>query len=168
MHIGPQTRLLLVGQAPSAAVHRSGLPFDSQSGDRLREWLGIDRDEFYGNPRLGFMPMGFCYTGRGKRGGDNPPAKICAATWHPRLSPFLPRVELTLLVGHYAQAHYLGPRRKASLTDTVWEWREYLPDFLPLPHPSWRNTGWLARHPWFGQEVLPELRRRVKRLSASD
>ena len=164
LSVGPRTRLLLVGQAPSSSVHRSGLPFDSRSGDRLRGWLGIDLGEFHGNDRLGFLPMGFCYTGRGASGGDNPPAKICAATWHPRLRPLLPNVEMTLLVGQYAIAHYLGSRRKASLTETVRAWRDYLPDFLPLPHPSWRNTGWLAHHGWFAEEVLPELRRQVKRL----
>ncbi len=161
LSVSPLTRLLLVGQAPSSSVHRSGLPFDSRSGDRLRDWMGIGPDQFYGNPHLGFLPMGFCYTGRSKSGGDNPPAKLCAATWHSRLRTLLPQVELTLLVGQYAVAHYLGPRRKATLTETVRAWRDYLPAFLPLPHPSWRNTGWLAHHSWFAQEVLPELRRRV-------
>jgi uracil-DNA glycosylase len=164
LQVAPETRLLLVGQAPSSSVHRSGLAFDSRSGDRLRDWLGIGPDEFHGNRRLGFMPMGFCYTGRSAGGGDNPPSRICAPTWHTRLRSFLPNVEMTLLVGRYAMAHYLGPRRKASLTETVRAWRDYLPAFLPLPHPSWRNTGWLARHSWFAREVLPELRRRVKRL----
>ena len=161
LRVSPRTRLLLVGQAPSSSVHVSGLPFDSRSGDRLRDWLGIGLDEFHGNDRLGFMPMGFCYTGRSASGGDNPPAKICAPTWHPRLRSLLPQVETTLLVGQYAVAHYLGPRRKASLTETVLAWRDYLPDFFPLPHPSWRNTGWLKGNPWFEEEVLPELRRRV-------
>ena len=164
--VSPRTRLLLVGQAPSSSVHVSGLPFDSRSGERLRDWLGIDLAEFHGNERLGFVPMGFCYTGRGAGGGDNPPSRICAPTWHPRLRSLLPDVELTLLIGHHAVAHYLGPRRKPSLTETVRAWRDYLPDFLPLPHPSWRNTGWLAHHAWFAEEVLPELRRQVKRLLA--
>jgi uracil-DNA glycosylase len=164
VRVAPQTRLLLVGQAPSTTVHASGLPFDGRSGDRLRDWLGIGRDQFYGNARLGFMPVGFCYTGRNERGGDNPPARICAPTWHPRLRPLLPNVEMTLLVGQYALARYLGSRRKASLTETVEAWRDYLPEFLPLPHPSWRNTGWLTRHPWFEREVVTELRRQVKRL----
>ncbi len=168
LNVAPQTRLLLVGQAPSSSVHRSGLPFDSRSGDRLRDWLGIERADFYGNPRLGFMPMGFCYTGRSAGGGDNPPARICAATWHPRLRPLLPKVEMTLLIGHYAVARYLGAQRNATLTETVRAWREYLPDFLPLPHPSWRNTGRLAHHAWFAEELLPELRRQVKRLLAAD
>jgi uracil-DNA glycosylase len=164
LSISVRTRLLVVGQAPSAAVHRSGIPFDSRSGDRLRDWLGIDLGEFHGNDRLGFLPMGFCYTGRSEAGGDNPPAKICAATWHPRLKPLLPELELTLLIGQYAQAYYLGPRRRPSLTETVQAWRDYLPQFLPLPHPSWRNTGWLARNPWFDQEVVPDLHRQVQRL----
>jgi uracil-DNA glycosylase len=155
---------LLVSQAPGTKVHESGLPFDDRSGDRLRDWLGIDREEFYGNPRLGFMPMGFCYPGRDKHGGDKPPTKICATTWHPRLRPLLPNVEMTLLVGQYAVARYLGARRKASLTETVEAWRDYVPEFLPLPHPSWRNTGWLKRHSWFERDIVPELRRQVRRL----
>ena len=162
--LSPRTRLLVVGQAPSAAVHRSGIPFDSRSGDRLRDWLGIGLDQFLGNDRLGFMPMGFCYTGRNPAGGDNPPARICAPTWHPGLRRLLPELELTLLIGQYAQAYYLGRRRKASLSATVAAWRDYLPDFLPLPHPSWRNSGWLGGNPWFGQEVLPELQGQVTRL----
>jgi uracil-DNA glycosylase len=164
LRISPQTRLLLVSQAPGTKVHESGLPFDDRSGDRLRDWLGIDREEFYGNARLGFMPMGFCYPGRDERGGDNPPTKICASTWHPRLRPLLPDVEMTLLVGQYALGRYLGARRKASLTETVQAWRDYLPEFLPLPHPSWRNTAWLTRHPWFERDIVPELRRQVHRL----
>ena len=162
--VHPQTRLLLIGQAPSISVHRSGVPFDSKSGERLRDWLGVDLAEFNGNPRLGFLPMGFCYTGRSESGGDNPPAKLCAATWHSPLRALLPDVELTLLVGQYAIAHYLGPRRKSTMTETVRAWRDYSPEFLPLPHPSWRNTGWLKHHVWFGHEVVPELRRRVREL----
>ena len=162
--LSPQTRLLVVGQAPSATVHRSGIPFDSRSGDRLRGWLGIGLDQFLGNDRLGFMPMGFCYTGRSSAGGDNPPARICAPTWYPGLHRLLPELELTLLIGQYAQAYYLGKRRKASLSRTVAAWRDYLPDFLPLPHPSWRNSGWLAGNPWFERDVLPELRGQVTRL----
>ncbi|MBI3452336.1 MAG: uracil-DNA glycosylase family protein [Rhodospirillales bacterium] len=162
--VRPAARLLLVGQAPGTRVHETGLPFNDRSGDRLREWLGIDRRTFYDNPRFAIMPMGLCYPGRDARGGDRPPMKICAPTWHPRLRPLLSGVELTLLVGTYAQAYYLGPRRKPSLTATVRAWRDYAPAFLPLPHPSWRNTGWLRRNPWFAREVLPELRRRTAAL----
>ena len=164
LHIGPEARLLLISQAPGTKVHDTGLSFNDRSGDRLREWLGIGREEFYGNRRLGIMAMGFCYPGRDPNGGDKPPMKSCAPTWHPRLRPLLPNVELSLLVGHHAQAYYLGRRRKATMTATVRAWRDYMPEFLPLPHPSWRNTFWLRQNPWFTREVLPELRRQVKRL----
>ena len=164
LHVAPEARLLLVSQAPGTKVHETGMSFNDRSGDRLREWLGITREEFYGNKRLAIMGMGFCYPGREDRGGDKPPMKVCAPTWHPRLRPLLPNVEMTLLVGQYAHVYYLGDRRKKTLTDTVHAWREYMPEFLALPHPSWRNTFWLKENPWFEREVLPELRRQVKRL----
>jgi uracil-DNA glycosylase len=164
LRVAAEARVLLVGQAPGTKVHASGLPFDDASGERLRAWMGIDRAEFYGNPRLAILPSGLCYPGRDAHGGDKPPMKICAPTWHPRIRPLLAKVELTLLVGGYAQAYYLGRRRKDSLTATVHAWRDYLPGFLALPHPSWRNTGWLKRHPWFEREVVPVLRGRVKAL----
>jgi len=164
LHVAPEARLLVLSQAPGTKVHETGMTFNDRSGDRLREWLGITREEFYGNRRLGIMAMGFCYPGRDRNGGDKPPMKICAPTWHPRLRPLLPKVELSLLVGQYAHDYYLGPRRKKTLTDTVRAWREYMPEFLPLPHPSWRNTFWLKQNPWFEREVLPELQRQVKRL----
>ena len=157
-------RLMIVGQAPGTRVHASGIPFDDPSGDRLRAWLGIDRETFYDENRLAILPMGLCYPGQDARGADKPPMKICAPTWHPRIRPLLPKLELTLLVGLYAQARYLGPARKKNLTETVQSWRDYGPEFLPLPHPSWRNTAWLKRNPWFEAEVLPELRRRVEAL----
>lgn len=166
LRVAPEARVLLVGQAPGTKVHASGLPFDDASGERLRDWMGIDRAEFYGNPRLAILPSGLCYPGRDARGGDKPPMKICAPTWHPRLRPLLPNVALTLLVGGYAQVFYLGQRRKESLTATCQAWRDYLPEYLALPHPSWRNTGWLKRHPWFEREVVPELRRRMRMLLA--
>lgn len=166
LHVALEARLLLVSQAPGTKVHDTGLSFNDRSGDRLREWLGVSRDEFYGNARLGIMAMGFCYPGRDANGGDKPPMKACAPTWHPRLRPLLPNVELALLVGQHAQAYYLGRRRKSTMTATVRAWREYMPEFLPLPHPSWRNTFWLKQNPWFAREVLPELRRHVKRLLA--
>jgi uracil-DNA glycosylase len=158
------SRLLIVSQAPGTRVHETGLPFNDRSGDRLRGWLGIDRDTFYNHPNLGIMPVGLCYPGTDAKGGDRPPMKICAATWQPRIRPLLKQVELTLLVGSYAQAYDLGRRRKGSMTDTIAAWRDYLPDFLPLPHPSWRNTAWLKRQPWFEREVVPELQRRVRTL----
>jgi uracil-DNA glycosylase len=162
--VGSHARLMIVGQAPGTRVHETGLPFNDRSGDRLRDWLGIDRATFYDHPALAIMPMGLCYPGRDAHGGDKPPAKICAPTWHPRIRPLLPHIELTLLVGSYAQAFYLGTRRRDSLSSTVAAWQDYLPEFLPLPHPSWRNTAWLRRNPWFARDVLPWLRRRVARL----
>ena len=160
-------RLAIVSQAPGTKVHASGLPFDDRSGDRLRDWLGIDRETFYDTRRLAIVPMGLCYPGVDPRGGDRPPRPECAPLWHPRLWPLLPQVELTLLVGSYAQRFHLGNRVKRTLTDTVAAWRDYGPRWLPMPHPSWRNTGWLKRHPWFEAELVPELQRRVRALVAS-
>jgi uracil-DNA glycosylase len=164
LRVKPGARLMIVGQAPGTRVHVSGLPFDDRSGDRLRDRLGIDRATFYGPQALAILPMGLCFPGTDPRGGDRPPLKICAPTWHPAIRPLLPRLELTLLVGLYAQRFYLAERRRGSLTETVRAWRSYAPDFLPLPHPSWRNTGWLKRHRWFERDVLPALRRRVATL----
>lgn len=157
-------RLLIVGQAPGTKVHETGIPWNDPSGDRLRSWLALDRDRFYDERRIAIIPAGFCYPGRFERGGDKPPRPECAPTWHGRLRALLPQIELTLLVGQYAQAFYLGARRAASLTETVRNWQAYLPDFLPTPHPSWRSTNWLKRNPWFDEEVVPELRRRVAKL----
>lgn len=157
-------RLLIVGQAPGTRVHETGIPWNDPSGDRLRRWLGLDRDAFYDEARIAIMPMGFCYPGRDKRGGDAPPRPECAPLWHPRLRPLLPNVELTLLVGRYAQAYYLGKTAKGSVTDTVRAWRDYTPAFIPTPHPSWRSTGWLNRNPWFERQIVPALRARVRDL----
>ncbi len=157
-------RLLIVGQAPGTRVHESGIPWDDPSGDRLRDWLAVDKDTFYDARRIAIVPMGFCYPGRDKNGGDNPPRPECAPRWHPAVLDALPNLELTLLVGMYAQKFYLGAANRRTMTETVRAWRDYLPRFLPLPHPSWRNTGWLKRNPWFEADVLPELRRRVGRL----
>lgn len=158
-------RLLIVGQAPGTRVHATGIPFNDPSGDRLRDWLGIGPDIFYDESRVAIMPSGFCYPGRG-RGGDLPPRPECAPTWHPRLLPLMPEVKLTVLIGAYAQAYYLGDRQAATLTETVQRWRDYLPDFLPTPHPSPRNLLWLwlRRRPWFEVDIVPELRRRVRKL----
>lgn len=157
-------RLLIVSQAPGRRVHETGIPFNDPSGDRLRGWLGIDRDTFYDAHRIAIVPVGFCYPGKGKS-GDLPPRPECAATWHPRLLPLLTKVQLTLAVGQYAHAFLLGERRGPTLTDTVRAWRTHLADnVLPLPHPSPRNQAWLRHHPWFEREVLPELRRRVAAL----
>ncbi len=159
-------RLLIIGQAPGTKVHESGVPWDDRSGDRLREWLGFDRDVFYDESRVAIVPMGFCYPGVDKNGGDLPPRRECAPLWHARVVQRLPNIELTLLVGSYAQAYYLKERRRATTTATVQAWRHCLPSYLPLPHPSWRNTAWIRRNPWFEAELLPELRRRIRRLIA--
>lgn len=159
-------RLLIVGQAPGLRVHQSGIPWDDASGDRLRDWLAVDRATFYDEARMAIIPMGLCYPGRAA-GGDAPPRPECAPLWHARLFAQLPRIELTLLIGQYAQRRYLGARRKATLTRTVAAWSEYLPLFLPLPHPSPRNQPWLKRHPWFERELLAQLRARVRSLLAS-
>lgn len=155
--------LLIVGQAPGLRVHQTGIPWNDPSGDRLREWLGLDRDAFYDERRIAIMPMGLCYPGTAERGGDLPPRPECGPLWHDAVLAELPNVRLTLLVGQYAQARYLGAARKATLTETVRAWRDYGP-LLPLPHPSWRNTAWLRRNPWFAAALLPELRRRVHRV----
>ena len=157
-------RLLIVGQAPGTRVHETGIPWNDPSGDRLRQWTDLDRDTFYDESRIAIIPMGLCYPGRDTHGGDAPPCPACAPLWHPRLVPLLPRLELILLIGGYAQGYYLGDRAGANLTETVRNWREYLPDFLPLPHPSFRNNAWLKRNPWFDAEVLPHLRERVNKL----
>lgn len=161
-----QARILIAGHAPGIRVHRSGVPWDDPSGDRLRAWLGVDRDAFYDPTRFAIIPMGFCYPGTVKGAGDLPPRPECAAAWHARLMQALPQVEFTLVLGRYAQDWHLGDRRQRTLTETVANWNDYMPRYLPLPHPSGRNNGWLARNPWFETEVIPALRQRVTRLLA--
>ncbi len=162
LRISDTARIVIIGQAPGTRVHESGIPWDDRSGDRLREWMGLEHDIFYDERRVAIMPMGFCYPGVDKNGGDKPPRKECAPQWHSALSPFLANVKLTLLVGGYAQKYYLAKDRKKTLTATVDAWREFAPRFLPLPHPSWRNTAWLRRNPWFEDELLPPLRQRIQ------
>jgi uracil-DNA glycosylase len=156
-------RILVVGQAPGRRVHESGIPWDDASGERLRAWMGIDRQTFYDASRVAIIPMGYCYPGRGA-GGDLPPRRECAKLWLGHLLARLPRIESTLLIGDYAQRHFLGGQRKATLAATTHAWREYAPRYTPLPHPSPRNQPWFKRHPWFEQEVLPALRARVRSL----
>ncbi len=160
--VSTTARLLIVGQAPGTRVHESGVPWNDRSGERLRDWLQIEEALFYDTRHVAILPSGFCYPGVDPRGGDRPPDKRCAPAWHPRFLPLLPTVDLTLLIGLYAQAYYLGKRRKKSLTETVAAFEDYLPRFLPLPHPSWRNTGWIKRNPWFEARLLPTLRARVQ------
>ncbi len=160
----PTARLFICGQAPGTKVHETGVPWNDASGERLRAWLGFAREVFYDPRRIALIGVGLCYPGRLPQGGDAPPRPECAPLWHPPLRAALSDIRLTLLVGGYAQAYYLGKRRKASLGETVRAFREYLPDFIPTPHPSWRTTGWLARNPWFEAELVPELRARVQAL----
>jgi len=164
VRVSPETRLLICGQAPGRRVHESGLPFDDPSGDRLRGWMGVDRETFYGDPRIGVAAMAFCYPGTDPKGGDYPPPPRCAALWRERLIAELPKVELTLLVGWPAMTWKLKDRAGPSMTETVAAWREHLPGDLVLPHPSWRNTGWLKRQVWFEENVVPYLRGRVAEL----
>ena len=164
LQANPSARILVVGQAPGVRVHRSGIPWDDPSGDRLRLWTGLSRELFYDASQVAIIPMGFCYPGRGQ-GGDLPPRREGAALWLVQLLSGLPRIELTLLVGLHAQRHYLGRRRKASLTETVRAWQEFAPSYFPLPHPSARNTPWFQRNPWFEQDLLPALKRRVALVS---
>lgn len=154
-------RLLIVGQAPGARVHATGIPWNDPSGDRLRQWLAMDREAFYDDRRIAIVPMGLCYPGTDPKGGDHPPRPECAPLWHPPLRAALTQVRLTLLVGQYAQVRYLGDRRRRTMTETVAAWREYAPAFIPLPHPSWRNTAWLRKNPWFEADLIPALRDRV-------
>jgi uracil-DNA glycosylase len=157
-------RLLIISQAPGTKVHETGLSFNDRSGDRLRQWLALDRATFYDEARVAILPMGFCYPGRDAKGGDLPPRPECAPLWHARVLEVLPRIELTLLVGSYAIDYYLGRKRGRSVAETVAGWRQFLPRFLPLPHPSWRTMMFERRHPWFEAELVPELRRRVRAL----
>lgn len=155
-------RILIIGQAPGTRVHASGIPWNDPSGDRLREWLQLDRELFYDESRIAIIPMGFCYPDKGKS-GDLPPRKECAPLWHDRLLQQLPALQLRLLVGKYAQDYYLDTKRQ-SLGETVRNYARYLPGFLPLPHPSPRNIRWVRNHPWFEAEVLPVLRKQVQRI----
>ncbi len=158
-------RLLIVGQAPGTRVHASGIPWDDPSGDRLRSWLGLTSAEFYDARKIAIVPIGLCYPGRGKS-GDLPPRPECAPRWHPRILAQLPNIETTLLIGQYAQRFYLGaqPPRYKNLTERVKAWREYAPRWVPLVHPSPRNQYWLQSNPWFEGQLVPELRRQVRRL----
>ena len=157
-------RVLIIGQAPGTRVHESGIPWNDASGDRLRDWLQVDREVFYDQRRIAIMPMGFCYPGRAPKGGDNPPRPECAPQWHPRLLGHMTGIKLTLLVGSYAQVRYLGDRRQKTMTETVRSWRDYGPDIIPTPHPSWRTTAWLKKNLWFEEDVLPEIRNRTAHL----
>lgn len=159
--VGKGARILVVGQAPGKRVHKTGIPWNDPSGDVLRSWLGMDRASFYDTSRIAIVPVGLCYPGTVK-GADLPPCPECAPRWQPRFRAALPDLRLTLLVGSYAQVYYLKEARKASLAETVRSYREYLPEFFVLPHPSWRNKAWISRNPWFAKLVIPALRRSVE------
>ena len=161
LQAGETARILIVGQAPGARVHETGIPWDDPSGERLRSWMGIEPSVFYDASRVAIIPMGYCYPGRGKS-GDAPPRRECATLWHEQLLKRLPAIELTLLVGLHAQRYFLRQRAKRSLSETVTAWREYAPAFIPLPHPSPRNQPWFARHRWFEDELVPVLRGRAR------
>lgn len=161
--------LAVCGQAPGTRVHASGTPFSDPSGVRLRTWMGVTPDEFYDAARIAIVPMGFCFPGQDEKGGDLPPRRECAATWHDKLFAALPQIELVLAVGAYAQHFHLGAARGKTLQETMLRWHDHLeakrcPRILPLPHPSWRNNAWLKRNPWFEAEFLPVLRHEVRRL----
>ena len=150
----------MAGQAPGVRVHNTGIPFNDPSGERLRAWMGVDRDVFYDASLVNIIPMGFCYPGTGS-GGDLPPRSECRETWHDALFAELPGQRLKILVGQYSHAYHLGKAREKSLTATVMKWRDFAPEIFPLPHPSPRNIGWLKRNPWFEAEVIPALQKRV-------
>lgn len=156
----PNARLLIIGQAPGIKVHESSVPWNDASGERLREWLGMDSNTFYDEQKVAIVPMGFCYPGKGKS-GDLPPRKECAALWHRKVLQSLPNIQMTLLIGQYAQNYYLKDKATNTLTETVRNWQAWAPEFLPLPHPSPRNNIWLKKNPWFESEVIPYIRNHV-------
>ncbi len=159
------SRILIIGQAPGTKVHASGIPWDDASGKRLRNWMGIDTEAFYDASKIAIVPMGFCYPGRGKS-GDLPPRPECAPQWHDAILEQLPDLELTLLIGKYAQDYYLGKSRQSNLTKTVQAYQDYLPAYFPLVHPSPRNQIWMRKNPWFEKDIIPELQKMVKLILA--
>ena len=163
-----RARILIASQAPGTKVHLSGMPFTDASGDRLRSWLGVTREEFYDPENFAIVPMGFCFPGQDDKGADLPPRRECAPAWRASLIAAMPQIELILTIGLYAQAWHMGETRRGSLTETVQNWREVFaaparPVVLPLPHPSWRNTGWLKKNPWFEMDLLPFLKMEIHR-----
>lgn len=173
LQVSKTARVCICGQAPGTRVHKSGRPFTDPSGDRLRQWMDVAEDVFYDPSRLAIVPMGFCFPGLDAKGGDLPPRRECWEAWHDQLFAALPQVELILVIGQYAQAYHLGKARRKSLTETVADWQGYwnaprepgVPAILPLPHPSWRNTGWLKKNPWFETDLLPVMRMEIARLT---
>ena len=172
--LSSSAKIRIIGQAPGTRVHASGRPFTDPSGDRLRQWMGVDDAIFYDSQKIAITPMGFCFPGLDAKGGDLPPRKECAEHWHDRVDALMPQIELVLLIGQYAQHHYLKEKKSKTLTETVKNWREIMasgegnagkgPVIIPLPHPSWRNNGWIRKNPWFTEELLPELQTRIEKL----
>lgn len=167
LQIATSAKILIAGQAPGKKVHLSGVPFDDQSGERLRNWLGLTKEQFYDAGLVAILPMGFCYPGSGKS-GDAPPRPECAKEWREKLLMLLPHVELTVLIGTYAIDYHLAENQKDNLTKTVNAWREYWPSTIPMPHPSPRNNIWLSKNPWFEKDVLPAVKRRVRSISLNN
>lgn len=157
----PKSRIAIIGQAPGTKVHKTGIPWDDPSGKQLRKWMGINEEEFYDPDKFAIVPMGFCYPGKGKS-GDLPPRKECAPLWHTPVFSNMKEIECKLLIGQYAQRYYLGEKFKKNLTETVRSYQEYLPHFIVLPHPSPRNRFWLTKNPWFEEELIPQLKIRIK------
>ena len=169
VRLSSTARICIAGQAPGMKVHKTGIPFNDPSGDRLRDWMGIDRDCFYDQSKIAIVPMGFCFPGYDAKGGDLPPRKECVKTWHDEIFSVMPQLEVILVIGQYAQRYHLGKRRAKTLTQTVEQakavWSETgVPRILPLPHPSWRNTAWLKKNPWFEKDILPFLKEEVRKI----
>lgn len=156
----PESKIIIIGQAPGTKVHQTGIPWDDPSGKQLRNWLGVSDEQFYDERLFAIVPMGFCYPGKGKS-GDLPPRPECAPQWHAPLMEQMPNLKLVILIGQYAQKHYLRDDMKGNLTETVKNYREFLPEYFVLPHPSPRNQFWLSKNPWFEEEVLPDLKKKV-------
>jgi uracil-DNA glycosylase len=159
----PKSKIVVIGQAPGSVVHKTGIPWDDKSGENLRSWMQVDEDTFYDPEKIALVPMGFCYPGRGKS-GDLPPRKECAPLWHEALLSRMKEVQLTILIGQYAQGEYMGDKKRKTLTETVKNYEEYLPEFFVLPHPSPRNNIWMAKNPWFKEKVIPGLQLKIKRI----
>ena len=163
LQVSQNAKILIAGQAPGAKVHKSGIPFDDASGERLRQWMGVTEDTFYNDQKIAILPMGFCYPGSAKS-GDLPPRSECAATWRKQLLSAMKNIELTLVIGTYAQNWHMKKAKQKNLTETVKSWQSYGPRLIPLPHPSPRNNIWISKNPWFEQALVPELKKRIKSL----
>lgn len=162
LRISETARVLIAGQAPGTRVHESGKPFTDSSGDRLRDWMGVEENVFYDESRIAILPMGFCFPGLDAKGGDKPPRPVCARTWRVQLLEHLPNLKLTLVIGGYAMKWHLPQIWTGAVTTTVSNWKDAGEAFMPLPHPSWRNNAWIKKHPWFSDDVLPALKHRIQ------